>query len=116
MRGSQFDPLDNFLVAMVPTQAETIQEMRVQPLPEATELNAAKDKREVFLEAASKFVKTHADSPLTMELYPVLFATAQERKLDKKTVEEMADEIAKTAQIGDREPPSRPASTRPLPS
>jgi hypothetical protein len=98
-RGSaQFGPLDTFLVALVPTQQDIIQELHPQPLPEAAELNAAKDKPEEFLEQAAKFVKAHPDSPMTVEVYPALFMTAQERKLDKAAVESMADDYMKIAQ------------------
>jgi len=99
-RGSaQFSPLDTFLVAMVPTQVETIQELHPEPLPEATLLNSAKDNRELFFENAAALVKTHPESPLTVELYPVLFATAQEHKLDKAAVNAMADQYIKIAQL-----------------
>ena len=84
---------------MVPTKVETIQELHPQPLPESTELNAEKEKREDFLEKAATFVKTHPESPLTVEMYPVLFATAQERKLDKAAVDAMAEQYIKTAHL-----------------
>jgi hypothetical protein len=100
-RGSaQFTPLDNFLVAMVPTEVETIQELRPQMLPEAMELNSEKEKKdkEDFLEKATVFLKVHPDSPLTIELYPVLFATAQERKLNKAAVDALAEQYVAVAQ------------------
>jgi hypothetical protein len=99
VRGSaQFGPLDSFLVAMVPTKLETIQELHPVPLPEAAELNLTKDKPEEFLEQAAKFVKAHPNSPMTVDVYPALFMTAQERKLNKAAVEAMADEYMKVAQ------------------
>lgn len=99
-RGSaQFTPLDTFLVAMVPTHVETIQELHPQPLPESAELNAEKEQRDQFLEKASAFVKAHPESPLTVEVYPVLFTTAQERKLDNAAVEAMAQQYMKSARL-----------------
>jgi hypothetical protein len=96
---AQFSPVDNFLVAMVPTQLEQIQEIHPQRLPEANELSEFKDKREEFLNRADIFVKAHPDSPLTMDVYPALFMTAQERKLDKAAVDKLSDEYVKTAQL-----------------
>lgn len=96
---AQFGPLDSFLVAMVPTQADQIQELHPQPLPEMAELNGAKEKREDFINEVGKFVKVHADSPLTMEVYPILFNTAPERRLDKSAVNALANQFIKTAQL-----------------
>jgi hypothetical protein len=99
-RGSaQFGPLDTFLVALVPSQLDTIQELRPRPLPESAELNATKDKPEEFLEQAAKFVKAHSESPMTVEVYPALFMTAQERKLDRTAVEALAEEYMKVANL-----------------
>jgi hypothetical protein len=99
-RGSaQFSPLDTFLVAMVPTQLDQIQELHPQPLPEAMELSAAKEKREEFLDQANLFVKSHPESPLAIELYPPLFMTAQERKQDKAAIEKLADQYLNSAQL-----------------
>ncbi len=92
---AQFNPLDTFLVAMVPTQLDQIQELHPQPLPEAGELNAAKDNRNEFLDQATNFVKAHPDSPLAVEVFPALFMTAQERKLDKAAVDQLADQYVK---------------------
>lgn len=101
---AQFGPFDGFLVALIPTQLEQIQELHPQTLPESNELSAYKDKREDFLNAASVFVKAHPESPLTVELYPALFMTAQERKLDKAAVESLADQYVKAAELwGSRE-------------
>jgi hypothetical protein len=99
-RGSaQFDPLDTFLVAMVPTQIDTVQELRPQMLPESAEMEAAKKDRDDFLQKAATFVNAHPNNPMTIELYPVLFSTAQERKLDKSAVEAMADQYVKSAKL-----------------
>ena len=96
---AQFGPMDSFLVAMVPSQVETIQELHPQTLPEAMVLNAAKNEdKDVFLNKAESFVKSHPDSPLSMEIYPILFTTAHERKLDKGAVDALADQYVKTAQ------------------
>jgi hypothetical protein len=95
---AQFSPMDSFLVTMVPTQVETIQELRPQVLPESADLNPDKDKKEDFVEKAVAFIKAHPDSPLSVELYPVLFATAQERKLDAPAVDALADRYVAAAQ------------------
>jgi hypothetical protein len=94
---AQFSPLDSFEVAMVPSQLEQIQELHPQPLPEAAEINAPKENREEFLEQVVAFVKTHPESPFSMDWYPALFTTAQDRKLDKAAVEELADQYIKVA-------------------
>jgi len=96
---AQFNPLDTFLVAMIPTKLDQIQELHPQPLPEAGELNAAKDNRNEFLDQATAFVKTHPDSPLAVEIFPALFMTAQERKLDKAAVDQLADQYVKIAAL-----------------
>jgi hypothetical protein len=96
---AQFNPLDTFLVAMVPTQLDQIQELHPQALPESGELNAAKDNRNEFLDQATAFVKAHPDSPLSVEVFPALFMTAQERKLGKAAVDQLADQYCKIAKM-----------------
>jgi hypothetical protein len=96
---AQFNPLDTFLVAMVPTQLDQIQELHPQALTESGELNAAKDNRNEFLDQATVFVKAHPDSPLSVEVFPALFMTAQERKLDKAAVDQLADQYCKIAKM-----------------
>ena len=99
VRGTaQFNPLDNFLVALIPTELTQIQELHPQPLSEGREITASKEKPQEFVEQANAFVKAHPDSPLAVELFPALFVTAQERKLSKAEVEKLADQYMKIAE------------------
>ena len=100
---AQFSPLDVFPVALVPTDLETIQELRPQVLPEAAELNVEKGEKpedvkpdEVFRKTAT-FVKAHPDSPLAVEIYSFICKTAADRKLDEAALNAAADEYAAAA-------------------
>jgi hypothetical protein len=98
-RGSaQFEPQDSFVVMMVPTELDNIQTLRPQQLPEAVDLQAPKDAtHEQMLEKLTTFVHTHPDSPLTIEMYPLIFRNALALKLDAATLEAEADKYATLA-------------------
>jgi hypothetical protein len=100
VRGSaQFDTLESVVVMMVPTELDNIQELKSQLLPEAADLQLPKESTpQQFLEKLVSFVHAHPDSPLTVEMYPIIFRGAGTLKMDAPTLEAEANKYAEAAE------------------
>jgi hypothetical protein len=96
---AQGDTHESFVVMMVPTDLDNIQNLRPQQLPEAVDLQTTKETTpEQFVDKLSAFVHSHPDSPLTMEVYPILFRSAVMRKIDQATLAADADKYTSMAE------------------
>jgi hypothetical protein len=98
-RGSaDYTPMDGFPVMMVPTELDSIQSLQPQRLPEAIELQGSKDTTaEQAIQKLTTFLKSHPESPLTVEMYPFIFRAAPDRQLDAATLNAEADKFAAMA-------------------
>jgi hypothetical protein len=96
VRGNaQLSPVDTFLVALVPTDLDMVQDLRPQMLVEGAELQT--EKREEMVTKAANFVKAHPDSPLTVGIYPFVMRSTGERHMDEAAVRAAADTYAAAA-------------------
>jgi hypothetical protein len=97
---AQYTPMDGFLVMMVPTELDSIQNLQPQRLPEAVELQGSKDTTaEQAIQKLTSFLKSHPESPLAVEMYPFVFRTAPDRKVDAATLNAEADKFAAIAAL-----------------